>query len=57
MVLLKNDTVVLPLDANDAVAVIGELAEKPRYQGGGSSHVTPINLPHRYRLLRVATMM
>jgi len=44
MVLLKNDTAVLPLDANDAVAVIGELAEKPRYQGGGSSHVNAYKL-------------
>ncbi|WP_372350409.1 hypothetical protein [Streptomyces sp. KL116D] len=25
----------------DALAVIGEFAQTPRYQGGGSSHVNP----------------
>lgn len=38
MVLLKNDG-VLPLDKGDSVAFIGEFAEKPRFQGGGSSHI------------------
>lgn len=38
MVLLKNDG-VLPLDKNDKIAFIGEFAEKPRFQGGGSSHI------------------
>ncbi len=38
MVLLKNDG-VLPLAKEDAVAFIGEFAEKPRFQGGGSSHI------------------
>ncbi|MCM1533816.1 MAG: glycoside hydrolase family 3 C-terminal domain-containing protein [Corallococcus sp.] len=37
-VLLKNDG-ILPLDKNSEVLVVGELAEKPRYQGAGSSHV------------------
>ena len=37
-VLLKNDS-VLPLEATQRLAVIGELARTPRYQGGGSSHV------------------
>ncbi|MCM2972640.1 glycoside hydrolase family 3 C-terminal domain-containing protein [Larsenimonas suaedae] len=40
MVLLKNDG-VLPLSTNQHVAVIGEFAERPRFQGGGSSHVNP----------------
>lgn len=39
MILLKNEEHILPLQANDSIAIIGELAEKPRYQGGGSSHV------------------
>lgn len=39
MVLLKNDGGVLPLDKADSVAFIGEFAAKPRYQGGGSSHI------------------
>lgn len=39
-VLLKNDG-VLPLKPGTKVAVIGQFAEKPRYQGGGSSHINP----------------
>jgi len=39
MVLLKNDDHVLPLQDNQKIAFIGVLAETPRYQGGGSSHV------------------
>jgi beta-glucosidase len=41
-VLLTNDG-VLPLDpsALDGVAVIGELARTPRFQGGGSSRIVP----------------
>ncbi len=39
MVLLKNEEGILPLNKGDAVAFIGEFAEKPRYQGGGSSHI------------------
>ncbi len=41
IVLLKNEGEILPLDSNKKVAVIGEMAEKPRIQGGGSSIVTP----------------
>ena len=39
MVLLKNEDDLLPLDRADSVAFIGEFAEKPRFQGGGSSHI------------------
>ena len=39
MVLLKNDGDILPLKKDDAIAFIGEFAEKPRFQGGGSSHI------------------
>lgn len=39
MVLLKNQHVVLPIHASDSIAIIGQLAKKPRYQGSGSSHV------------------
>ena len=38
MVLLKNEG-VLPLNKEDKVAFIGEFAAKPRFQGGGSSHI------------------
>ena len=45
IVLLKNDDAILPLNADPAaarkIAVIGEFARTPRYQGGGSSHITP----------------
>jgi len=38
MVLLKNNG-ILPLCREDEIAFIGEFAEKPRFQGGGSSHI------------------
>lgn len=38
MVLLKNND-ILPLSKTDSIAFIGEFAKKPRYQGGGSSHI------------------
>ena len=44
MVLLKNDNNLLPLDKNAKIAFIGEFAEKPRFQGAGSSQVNPIKL-------------
>jgi beta-glucosidase len=45
-VLLKNDGGVLPLTpaAGASVAVIGEFARTPRYQGAGSSQVNPTRL-------------
>lgn len=44
IVLLKNDGDLLPLPTTGAIAVIGDFAQSPRYQGGGSSHVTPTRL-------------
>lgn len=40
-VLLKNDGGALPLNNKQNIVFIGEFAEKPRYQGGGSSHIRP----------------
>jgi beta-glucosidase len=42
-VLLKNEGSLLPLTpaAGDTIAVIGEFARTPRYQGAGSSQVNP----------------
>ena len=37
-VLLENNG-VLPLKPEQKVVYIGEFAENPRYQGGGSSHI------------------
>ncbi|NKY59050.1 glycoside hydrolase family 3 C-terminal domain-containing protein [Nocardia flavorosea] len=40
VVLLQNDRDLLPLTPGRNIAVIGPFAAEPRYQGGGSSHVT-----------------
>ncbi|SEF59225.1 beta-glucosidase [Thermomonospora echinospora] len=45
VVLLKNDGGLLPLPTEGvSIAVIGEYARTPRYQGGGSSQITPTRL-------------
>ena len=44
MVLLKNNESILPLKKGAKVAVIGELASSPRYQGAGSSVINPIKV-------------
>ena len=43
-VLLKNDGGILPLATGARVAVIGDFAETPRYQGAGSSAVNSIKV-------------
>ena len=43
MVLLKNNGSALPIKGGKT-AVIGEMAVRPRYQGGGSSNVNAINV-------------
>ena len=43
IVLLKNEG-VLPLSKKESIAVIGEFAEVPRYQGAGSSLIHPTKL-------------
>ncbi len=44
MVLLKNEDGILPLAENTKVALIGSMADMPRYQGAGSSHINPTKL-------------
>lgn len=44
IVLLKNDSALLPLDYSHEIAVIGALAKTPRYQGAGSSRINPFKL-------------
>ncbi|MBR3149530.1 MAG: glycoside hydrolase family 3 C-terminal domain-containing protein [Eubacterium sp.] len=44
MQLLKNDDNLLPLKDGAKVAVIGEMAESPRFQGAGSSVINPTKL-------------
>lgn len=41
IVLLKNEGAILPLAQGASIAVIGEFARTPRFQGGGSSHINP----------------
>lgn len=50
-VLLKN-TGVLPIKKGSRVAVIGEFAKKPRYQGAGSSKINPVSLDCAFDALR-----
>ena len=45
IVLLKNQDNILPLKQGTKVAVIGDFARKPRYQGAGSSLVNPTKEP------------
>ncbi len=46
IVLLKNEDSILPLSKKrfKSIAVIGDFAENPRFQGGGSSRVNPTKL-------------
>lgn len=44
IVLLKNEEEILPLKEHTKVAVIGDFAKLPRYQGAGSSIVNPTRL-------------
>ena len=44
MVLLKNDANILPLRKTAKLAIIGEFAQKPRYQGSGSSQINPTRI-------------
>ncbi len=63
IVLLKNDPLpgdtrgLLPLaaDGTGTLAVIGEFARTPRYQGGGSSQVTPTRLDDALTEITAAT--
>jgi len=44
VVLLKNDAGLLPLSKGARVALIGDFAQTPRFQGAGSSLVNPTRL-------------
>ena len=43
-VLLKNEENILPLNKQQRIAVIGDFAKEPRYQGAGSSKINPTKL-------------
>jgi beta-glucosidase len=51
MVLLKNDENILPLKAGQRIAVIGDFAQTPRYQGAGSSLIAPTRLDNAYEAI------
>ncbi|MFD5018725.1 beta-glucosidase [Paenibacillus sp. NPDC058367] len=53
MVLLRNEEGILPLTKQGTIAVIGEFARNPRYQGGGSSHVNPTKLDDAFEEMKV----
>ncbi|POH73562.1 glycoside hydrolase family 3 C-terminal domain-containing protein [Arthrobacter glacialis] len=54
IVLLKNDG-VLPLAVDAKVAVIGHIAQNPRYQGAGSSQINPTKLENALAEIRALT--
>lgn len=47
-VLLKNEDDILPIAQENKIALIGRFAKEPRYQGAGSSQVTPTRLDNLY---------
>lgn len=53
IVLLKNEDGILPLaaDAGKRIAVIGDFAKQPRYQGAGSSLINPAKLSNAWDTL------
>ncbi len=56
VVLLKNDGGLLPLrTGGQSIAVLGEFARTPRYQGGGSSQITPTRLDDALTAITAAT--
>ena len=51
VVLLKNEDNILPLKKEQKIAVIGEMARAPRYQGAGSSVINPTMLDNAFDAL------
>jgi beta-glucosidase len=56
IVLLKNENSILPLKAGTKVAVIGDFAKNPRYQGAGSSLINPYKLSHPFEFLQKSSL-
>jgi beta-glucosidase len=52
IVLLRNENGLLPLAPGASVAVIGEFARTPRYQGAGSSLINPTRLDNALDAIR-----
>lgn len=56
IVLLKNEQNILPLENEQKIAVIGDFAAVPRYQGAGSSLVQPTSLSSPWEALQKTTL-
>ena len=54
IVLLKNEDVILPLKQGKKIALIGDFAKNPRYQGAGSSMVNPTRVDSLAELAETA---
>ncbi|MBI9044790.1 MAG: glycoside hydrolase family 3 C-terminal domain-containing protein [Anaerolineaceae bacterium] len=48
IVLLKNENSILPIKKSAKIALIGQFAKKPRYQGAGSSLINPTKMDTLY---------
>jgi len=51
VVLMKNEKNILPLSAGQRIAVIGDFAKTPRYQGAGSSLIRPTKVESAWEAL------
>lgn len=47
-ILLKNNNNLLPINKNKKIALIGEMAKSPRFQGAGTSVINPTKLDNAY---------
>ncbi len=56
IVLLKNKNGLLPLKEKTKVAVIGDFAEVPRYQGAGSSIVNPTKIDSALEVIQASSL-
>ncbi len=52
IVLLKNDN-ILPLKKEARISFVGDFAEKPRYQGGGSSHINAFKIESALQMAEI----
>lgn len=56
VVLLKNEKNILPISNDKKIAVIGDFAKIPRYQGAGSSRVNPTMLDNGLEQMKFSGM-
>lgn len=52
IVLLKNSNNILPIDSRKHIAIIGQFAKHPKYQGGGSSKINPFKIETLYHIAK-----